>query len=565
MKTFKSILEDLYTSEYKIKQWVDPTTGKTKSRKIRPKRIDFEASQLRGEPTKKDMKEETMNEQATVKTQKYSWGTMKTVHHGSSFSVPLHPEHHQAIHALKDQQEHKFKDETGRHWTAKRDGDNVHLHSANDGPKTTIKHSDLKEEVESIEEQLLEVLSKDAKAGDWISDFVKSDNPKFAGKSKKERIKMALGAYYGKQNEELEEGYIVKYHDAKGVHKNTSKVFDDKVKADTHASKGNSIDKVGGKYTVHKIDAEGRSLKEGVNDRPKSTEIKSTTALAPMGKSTSGANIKDSSGVAHSSMSRARRLARLALGRKPTTESKEQYKGLEKEDKKGLPTAYIKKSEKAIAGDTVEGWDHPHDAVKKEEVEHIQELSKDTLNSYVGAAQKDNKDYADSRRSGDKEEAKWAKDRMVKRSTGIGAAKNRLNKEETDLEEQAPVAPVLGDKWKNHAVLVNTQSKSRVTIDRKHIGNYPEHEGWKEVAPGKKLKENEQMSYSEFAIMLEYEVDKSGKYVHKGTYGSSYAKAEREKDEAGFESEPTKAKRGPKMGSKRGARANFGSSKLHTK
>lgn len=54
---------------------------------------------------------------------------------------------------------------------------------------------------------LNEVLSKDAKAGDWIHDFVHSDNPKFEGKSKKERIKMALGAYYGKQNEEVTEGY----------------------------------------------------------------------------------------------------------------------------------------------------------------------------------------------------------------------------------------------------------------------------------------------------------------------------------------------------------------------
>jgi hypothetical protein len=43
---------------------------------------------------------------------------------------------------------------------------------------------------------LYEVLSKDAKAGDWISDFVHSTNPKFDGKSKKERINMALGAYY---------------------------------------------------------------------------------------------------------------------------------------------------------------------------------------------------------------------------------------------------------------------------------------------------------------------------------------------------------------------------------
>lgn len=54
---------------------------------------------------------------------------------------------------------------------------------------------------EQLDEMLNEVLGKDATAGDWISDFVHSDNPKFAGKSKAERKKMALGAYYGKQNE----------------------------------------------------------------------------------------------------------------------------------------------------------------------------------------------------------------------------------------------------------------------------------------------------------------------------------------------------------------------------
>ena len=57
----------------------------------------------------------------------------------------------------------------------------------------------------SIDEQINEVLSKDATAGDWISDFIKSDNPKFAGKSTKERQKMALGAYYAKQNESVED------------------------------------------------------------------------------------------------------------------------------------------------------------------------------------------------------------------------------------------------------------------------------------------------------------------------------------------------------------------------
>ena len=47
------------------------------------------------------------------------------------------------------------------------------------------------------EETLDEKLTKRMKASDVISDFVHSDDPKFKGKSKKERMKMALGAYYG--------------------------------------------------------------------------------------------------------------------------------------------------------------------------------------------------------------------------------------------------------------------------------------------------------------------------------------------------------------------------------
>ena len=98
-----------------------------------------------------DLHEEIQLEEATVKTQKYSWGTMKTVHHGGDFSIPLHPEHHQAIAKLKDEQEHKFKTEDGKHWTARRKGDEVHFQGANNGGSTKVKHTDLKEE--TIEEK----------------------------------------------------------------------------------------------------------------------------------------------------------------------------------------------------------------------------------------------------------------------------------------------------------------------------------------------------------------------------------------------------------------------------
>lgn len=58
---------------------------------------------------------------------------------------------------------------------------------------------------EQLDEMINEVLGKDATAGDWIHDFVHSDDPKFAGKSKKKRQQMALAAYYAKQrNEEAE-------------------------------------------------------------------------------------------------------------------------------------------------------------------------------------------------------------------------------------------------------------------------------------------------------------------------------------------------------------------------
>ena len=46
-----------------------------------------------------------------------------------------------------------------------------------------------------------EKITKDMSAGDVISDFVHSKNPKFKDKSKKERQKMALGAYYSKHPE----------------------------------------------------------------------------------------------------------------------------------------------------------------------------------------------------------------------------------------------------------------------------------------------------------------------------------------------------------------------------
>ena len=63
-----------------------------------------------------------------------------------------------------------------------------------------IRPNSLKEEIEQLEEKL----SANDSASEWISDFVHSENPKFEGKTKKERIRMALGAYYAAKREKNE-------------------------------------------------------------------------------------------------------------------------------------------------------------------------------------------------------------------------------------------------------------------------------------------------------------------------------------------------------------------------
>lgn len=62
------------------------------------------------------------------------------------------------------------------------------------------------DKIQAIEEDTLaEKLKASDDASVWIRDFIDSTNPKFDGKSKKERIQMALGAYYAAQKESVEE------------------------------------------------------------------------------------------------------------------------------------------------------------------------------------------------------------------------------------------------------------------------------------------------------------------------------------------------------------------------
>jgi hypothetical protein len=142
------------------------------------------------------------------------------------------------------------------------------------------------EEVESdvdslTEEQLEEVLKKSDPAGKWVSDFVHSKNPKFEGKSKKEHMKQALGAYYAKQrNEEveIEEAKLSPSEFMKGARR-AGTGSDDQLKAD--AKKKNAGPGSGKIRQMAKDELKRRDVKEEEQlDELKKSTIASYTKKA---------------------------------------------------------------------------------------------------------------------------------------------------------------------------------------------------------------------------------------------------------------------------------------------
>ena len=99
----------------------------------------------------------------------------------------------------EDMREHgatQFEESATRIIAKKPDGDILGAWSIDDDHGIT----GLGTNVQAVKESL----SKSATASDYIDDFVHSKNKKFKGDSKKQRIKRALGAYYSKKNESVQ-------------------------------------------------------------------------------------------------------------------------------------------------------------------------------------------------------------------------------------------------------------------------------------------------------------------------------------------------------------------------
>ena len=102
---------------------------------------------------------------------------------------------------------------------------------------------------------------------------------------------------------------------------------------------------------------------------------------------------------------------------------------------------------------------------------------------------------------------------------------NGKEKKEMYVKEgQAPVAPVPGTKSKTHAIMVHPESKQRVTVERKNMKNYPASEGWKEVAPGMKLKEEVEELDEELFYQHAKKLMDQGRDSHKPGPGAPYGR-----------------------------------------
>jgi len=169
MKSFKSIREGNY-AEPGVSEIDDVPDDPMSFVEIKPKKtkvvkegiVDsaanarvriFSSIDRKKKELYKNAVKEDIQEAVTVKKEKYSWGNMMTVHHGSDTSFPLHPEHQQAIAKLGDGEKTSFKDETNSTVHAHREGDTVHLTRPRlSTTKTSVAHSHFNEETEQIDE-----------------------------------------------------------------------------------------------------------------------------------------------------------------------------------------------------------------------------------------------------------------------------------------------------------------------------------------------------------------------------------------------------------------------------
>lgn len=318
-------------------------------------------------------------------------------------------------------------------------------------------------------ESLSEKLSKSDDISKWISDFVNSGDPKFAGKSKDERIKMAKGAYYGAQNEEVEldeAAYLVVHHGhdnpdykmpkGRQVLNHSTKYENSAIRAANNLkSKGFhdvQITKDGKKFDqtneTFQLGEDADFIQQHLANKDINSSVEGkivkvhSSDVAAAKKHLAKIGYKDHkvvSGLNEETDEQKKAKDELDLKLKKWRNQQRASKALQNEETSD--DAHFKKQSKAMQ-DAINlhlrrgnSYKDAVDLAKKhvkEETEQIDELSKDTLTSYVGksfaAGNELHKQIKDG--AGDKQALR---DKISKRNQGVITAVKKLKKEENEM------------------------------------------------------------------------------------------------------------------------------------
>lgn len=280
-----------------------------------------------------------------------------------------------------------------------------------------------------IRTNINEVLTKADALEKWISDFVHSDNPKFAGKSKEERIKMAKGAYYAAQKERAVKEHIVTEDTVTYTHKDTGAKMKSKNLTDVGA-KSLSMQL---KMQQHK---DVQHVKEGENKQMKGKD--------PCWKGYQMVGTKKKNG---------REVPNCVPEESEIPLSdKEKNKMLSNKDKSTLGKIHSLMQKQKKEGYKSDAQRKAVWASRNEEADQIDEISKKTLASYVHHAAHDagikrimstdfyhqgDKAKKQSNKNASYKLAQKYKDKAIKRVDNIGKAAQKLAKEAVNPEAAA--------------------------------------------------------------------------------------------------------------------------------
>jgi len=559
-------------------------------------------------------------EEASVKSEKHSWGKMMTVHHGASHSYPLHPEHQEAIRNLKHGEKTSFKDETGAKVNVHRDVQDVHFTSNKTSTKTTVPHSHFNEENEDrmaqadyktspsgrkSHKEIVFNSSEEDKTKETVKE-AKEEDPPFDGPYTKttpvknsdgttqspmsrarELAKKAIAASNKKTNEEVEQ--IEEKSDQAKQNKTMKNMMD--------ASRGaryklnNPVPDAEPEHKTaraHNV-AIGRSLRK--EEAEELDELSKSTLGSYVKKASRDSTILRKIGADFENMADK---SRKPSSKAASTELSNKYKSKSWSRRDGLDKAVdrLTKEETVYEAKDEQEYGYEGDMALNQlaTLTRCAEMIKETLKP-------------------DTDLPEWVQSKITLATDYIQTAADYMHSE---LEEQAPVAPVPDRKY-----IKGTPENKALKASRKPINGMPTgkmkeeveqidelstntlnaykdkvYKDYRDGKPGnssmnritgvraankrllaKEEVENEgttmSISYKDFLQMNEIKMSELPSRMVKGhSYGATYEDpegADDYDDKKPVKTAPEKRGRGRPAGAQSGARKNLGNSKLHSK